>query len=158
MFCRLPYFEGTSAKVQKTIRGFFRKYDPDGLKLKLIFLDNCSYLGNFFNFKDKGPLLMRSNVVYNLKCSCGAEYVGETERNLIDRMEEHSKTSGAGLTAVGEHLKNNPDHTVDFQTPRVLGSSPYHSKLLIKEALYIQQVKPVLNEQVFSKKLFIFNV
>ena len=158
VFCRLPYLEGTSLKVQKTIRGFWKKYDPSGIRLKLIFVDNCSYLGDFFGFKDKGPLLMRSNVVYQLSCSCGAQYIGETERNLIDRMEEHSKTTGTGLSAVGEHLRDNPDHTVDFQTPGVLGSSPYHSKLLIKEALYIQQHKPVLNDQIFSKKLFVFNV
>ena len=78
--------------------------------------------------------------------------------SVIDRMEEHARTSGSGLSAVGEHLKANPDHTVDFQSPDILGASPYRSKLLIKEALYIQQYQPSLNEQVFSKKLFIFNV
>ena len=158
VFCRLPYIEGASQKVQKTIRGFLAKYDPTGTKLKLIFLDNCSYLGDSFNFKDKGPLLMRSGVVYQLSCSCGAQYIGETERNLVDRMEEHAKTEGAGLSAVGEHLKANPDHSVDFQSPKVLGSSPYHYKLLIKEALYIQQHNPILNTQVWSKKLYVFNV
>ena len=73
-------------------------------------------------------------------------------------MEEHAKTEGAGLSAVGEHLRANPDHTVDFQSPKVLDTSPYHYKLLIKEALHIQQHKPSLNSQVMSKKLYVFNV
>ena len=158
VFCRLPYIDGMSQKVQKTIRGFLGKYDPTGIKFKLVFLDNCSYLGDRFSFKDKGPLLMRSNVVYHLTCSCGEQYIGETERNLVDRMEEHARTEGSGLSAVGEHLRANPDHTVDFQSPKVLGTSPYHHKLLIKEALYIQQHQPSLNSQVWSKKLYVFNV
>ena len=68
-----------------------------------------------------------------------APHIGETERNLIDRMEEHAKISGAGLSAVGEHLKANPGNTVNLQSTDILGSSPYRSKLLIKVALYIQQ-------------------
>ena len=69
-----------------------------------------------------------------------------------------TKILGASLSAVGEHLKADPDHTVNFQSPDILGASPYRSKLLIKEALYIQQHQPSLNEQMFSKKLFIFNI
>ena len=154
IFCRLPYIEGTSSKVQKTLRGFLQKFDPTGTKFKLIFLDNCTKIGDLFPFK--GPLLMRSCIVYHLTCSCGAEYIGQTERNLVDRMLEHGKTQGANLTAVGEHLLDNPDHTVDFANPKVLGSSQYQSKLLIKEAIYIQDKKPVLNSQIYSKKLFVF--
>ena len=103
VFCKLPYLEGTSLKVQKTIRGFLRKYDPNGTRLKLVFVDKVTYVEDFFSFKDKGPSVMRNNVVYHLKCDCGAQYIGETERNLIDRMEEHARTSGSGLSAVGEH-------------------------------------------------------
>ena len=158
VYCKLPYLEGTSLKVQKTIRGFLRKFDPNETRIKLVFVDKVTYVEDFFSFKDKGPSIMRNNVVYHLKCDCGAQYIGETERNLIDRMEEHAKVSGAGLSAVGEHLKANPDHTVNFQSPDILGASPYRSKLLIKEALYIQQYQPSLNEQMFSKKLFIFNI
>jgi len=33
---------------------------------------------------------MRSNVVYQLKCSCGSVYIGQTRRNLKSRMEEHN--------------------------------------------------------------------
>ena len=73
-------------------------------------------------------------------------------------MEEHAKISGAGLSAVGEHLKAYPDHTVNFQSPDISGASPYRSKLLIKEALYIQQHQPSLNEQIFLKKLIILNI
>ena len=158
VYCRLPYLEGTSSKVQKTIRGFLTKFDPAGTRFKVIFLDNCTKLEDIFRFKDQGPELMRSNVVYHLTCSCNAQYIGETERNLCDRLAEHSKTTGKGLSAVGEHLRDNPSHTVDFQNPKILGGSQYHSKLLIKEALFIQEHSPSLNIQVIARKLHVFNI
>ena len=63
------------------------------------------------------------NCVYHIKCSCGASYVGHTERNVYLRMAENSKTSGVNLSTVGRHLSENPDHTVDFEPPDVLGYS-----------------------------------
>ena len=100
---------------------------------------------------------MHNNVVYKLVCSCGAIYIGETERNLAVRLEEHAKVTGSNLSAVGLHLAAHPDHTVDMTEPGILGSSNYRSKLLIKEALYIQEHRPILNIQVDAKKLCVFN-
>ena len=73
-------------------------------------------------------------------------------------MEEHAKTTGALLTAVGQHLAENPDHTVDFDNLEILGCSPYIHKRAIKEALYIQMHNPSLNVQTETKKLYLFNV
>ena len=145
-----------AAKLETTIR----KFDPEakGTKLNLIFVDKCTQLQNIFKFKDMGPHMMRSNVVYLVTCNCGATYIGETERNLCVRMKEHAKTEGSALTAVGQHLADNPDHVVNTHQPFVLGAARYHHQLLIKEALYIQEYKPDLNIQVEARKLHVFNV
>ena len=34
--------------------------------------------------------LERSNVAYKLKCSCGHSYIGQTQRNLKFRLDEHN--------------------------------------------------------------------
>ena len=100
---------------------------------------------------------MRSNLIYKISCSCGKKYIGQTGRNLYTRMDEHSKTDGASLTAVGEHISENPDHSVNLANPDVLGYSPYFWKRLFKESLFIQSERPELNVQRETKKLFLFN-
>ena len=128
------------------------------LKFKIIFIDKCTKVKDCFHFKDRTPDYLRSNCVYHITCSCGMSYVGQTERNIKIRMDEHSKTSGANLSAVGRHLSENPDHTVDFGEPKVLGYCTYKRKRLIKESLFIQELNPELNIQAETKRLFLFNV
>lgn len=158
IFVNLPFLQETSQKVQGSILGFLKKFDPDHKKFKVIFVDKCCKLRDCFKFKDRTPNYLASNCVYKLNCSCGLSYVGQTERNIYLRMEEHSKTQGSGLSAVGHHLADNPDHTVDFQNPEILGHSTNIYKRLVKEALFIQQHNPELNVQSETRKLYLFNV
>ena len=102
--------------------------------------------------------MMKSNLVYEIGCSCGSKYIGCTRRNLIGRFEEHLKTTTSTLTAIGQHLKDNPDHVVSDSDVIVLGYSSYQNKLFIKESLYIQEKNPNLNNQMeFKKNLIVFN-
>ena len=48
---------------------FFQKKLQDKVQLTMIHVTNK--LGQFFNHKEKQPLLLSSNVVYRLKCSSG---------------------------------------------------------------------------------------
>ena len=75
-------------------------------------------------------------------------YIGEPRRNVYTRMAEHAKTSGTNVTAVGQHLADKPGHSAN---PDVLASSRYNFKRKIKEALFIQPIKPELNTQVVSR-------
>ena len=158
IYVNLPFLNETSAKIKKTILGFLRRIDPNQQKFKIIFVDKCSKLRHYFQLKDKLPLKFRSNCIYKLKCSCGKCYIGHTTRNAYLRMEDHAKITGSLLTAVGQHLLENPEHTVDFENPEILGYSPYFNKRIIKEALYIQSHNPALNIQTETKKLILFNV
>ena len=50
--------------------------------------------------KDKEDTLEKAGVVYEVKCKdCEARYIGETERPLKTRMQEHQK----GDTRGGQH-------------------------------------------------------
>ena len=73
-------------------------------------------------------------------------------------MAEHAKTSGTNITAVGQHLADNTRNSANTANPDVLASSRYNFKRKIKEALFIQSIKPELNTQVEHKKLFLFNI
>ena len=102
---------------------------------------------------------MRHNVVYKIKCSCGKCYIGETERNLTTRLQEHSKTTGK-LTTVGEHLRDNCTHKFDFENVEILGQTDsFRIKYL--ESLFIQKYANsgvLINDAESSKPLNLFNI
>ena len=101
---------------------------------------------------------MRANVIYKIACSCGQMYIGETRRNVYTRMAEHAKTSGTNINVVGQHPADNHGHSANTANPDVLVNSSYNFKRKIKEALFIQSIKPELNKLVEHKKLFLFNI
>jgi len=97
-------------------------------------------------------------VVYKLKCSCDNSYVGQTQRNLKFRLEEHNPSkSNYQNTDVVKHLYSHPDHFVDFKNPEILASAFNHRELLIKETLLIQEQQPEINVDNFSTSLHLFN-
>jgi len=92
--------------------------------------------------------------MYKLTCSCGASYIGQTQRNLINRIEEHPTSLSS---SVCRHLQANPDHRVDFHNPEVVGSDNWR-RLQILESSLIQEHKPELNANIPSIPLRIFNL
>ena len=106
-------------------------------------------------FKDRSSLT--NNVVYYLKCfKCDADYTGETKRNTPDRMSEHNDPKSDSLVA--RHMVENDGHTFNTDNPKILAFEHKTVKRRIKEALYIQKLKPKLNVQENSYKLFLFDV
>jgi len=100
----------------------------------------------------------RCNVVYELKCSCGNSYNGQTQRNLKFRLEEHNLLkSNHQNTDVVKHLYPHPDHFVDFKNPERLASAFSHRELLIKETLLIQEQQPEINVNSFFTPFYLFN-
>ena len=115
-------------------------------------------MDNFFYHEEKQPLLLRGNVVYRLKCSCGSCYICQTRRNIKSRMEEHNlKAKISYKTDVTKHLLGNPEHTIDFEYPEVLASASNLKELLIKESILIQQHRPDINVDDSSLSLYAFN-
>ena len=97
-------------------------------------------------------------MVYTLKCSCGHSYIGQTQRNLKIRLDEHNpKKSNHQTTDVVKHLYTYPDHFMGFKNLEILASAFNDRELLIKETLLIQEQQPEINVDNFSTPLYFFN-
>ena len=98
--------------------------------------------GKLFSYKDRQSLLHLSVVVYELTCSWGQNYIGQTKRNLITRLNEYRTCE---KSEVCKHLLNNPNHEINFDSHKILNRSNHVTKLRIKETLHISKTEPQLN-------------
>ena len=126
----------------------------------------------FTNMKDKIPTLSKSNVIYEFTCpGCSATYIGLTVRTLFQRTKEHASREES---AIRNHLDEclNCEHLFsinnlfsndvipeDFKlnlvqnNVKIIGSAPWHT-LEFKEAYFIKERKPLLNNGIKASKEF----
>ena len=92
---KVPYIGKPCTEYKKKIEKLLNSYIEN---FKVIFI-TLKIRGNYFSNKDKTPDELKSNVVYEYKCSkdMGIQYIGFTSRRLI---ESKSKT------AVSDHISN----------------------------------------------------
>ena len=95
--------------------------------------------------------------MYRANCWDCNDFIGKTKRRLRDRKTEHFKapTTNCRESAIADHvfLTNHRikwDHFEISQT----GRSDMHCK--IKESLLIRDLKPALNENGGSEKLYLY--
>ena len=102
--------------------------------------------------------MQQFNVIYQLKCDCGASYIGQTGRNLINRLNNHNIDSPFRQeTDLSKHQVDNPNHKIEFNNCTILGFSNQWRKRLIKESLYIEKFNPSINIEKKSIPLYLFN-
>ena len=153
IYLRLPYLKDATSKIEGSITSCFKQMKCGSLRVR-VYYTYCR-ISNKLGFKDKSPTV--NNAVYHLQCSaCPASYVGETRRNIADRMIEHGLSSSD--SEVARHIFSNPDHTFNIDNPIILGCEQQRIKRLIKEALFIQKLRPSLNKQEKSYNLYLFDV
>ena len=126
----------------------------------------------FTNMKDKIPTLSKSYVIYEFTCpGCSASYIGLTKRTLFQRTKEHASRNESAIRmhlddcSNCEHLfsLNNmfsndvvPD---DFRlnlvrnNVKVIGNADKFT-LEFKEAFFIKEKKPLLNNGIKASKEF----
>ena len=105
------------------------------------------------------PLFKIKNNVKHLSCgvyhgisSCENNYIGETIRNVVTRIDEHEQPNGKSEPS--KHLKNNPGHQFNWM---ILSRAPSRRlKQKILEAYFIKQLNPSLNDQLDSEILTLF--
>ena len=118
-----------------------------------------------FRFKDHLSYDLVSGVVYKYRCgSCNSSYYGETDRHLKVRCGEHigispltsKKIKPWKESAISDHLLicNNIPSFDEFS---ILVHGNNRFVLEIKESLLIKRDKPVLNENISSAGLFLFD-
>ena len=134
------------------------------VKLEL-FLNHQHVLPIFFQFKDKMPCCLRSNVVYKFSCGrCNATYYGETCRHLSVRVDEHSgvspltgkKSKSKKSTAVKDDMPL-CDHIVSIDDFKILATSDSDFHVKVKEILSISRDEPILNKNEKSLPLYLFD-
>ena len=83
---------------------------------------------------------------------CGHNYIGETIRNALTRIDEHEQKNDKSEPS--KYLKNNPGHKFDWM---ILSRAPSHRlKQKILEADFIKQLNSSLNDQLDSEILILF--
>ena len=118
------------------------------------FIYETNKLKKSFTYKDKQNDLRRSSVVYKLTCTYGPNFIGQTRRILITRINEHKFDQ---RSEVCKHLLANPTHHFNFKQSEILGSIVSQKDLLLVESLLIQQHQPDLNVDGSSIRLLHFN-
>ena len=118
-----------------------------------------------FRFKDRVPYDLVSGVVYEYTCGrCNSSYYGETERHLKVSSGKHigispltfKKTKPSKESSIRDNLlecDNNP--SFDEFTILAHGNKKY--LLEIKETFLIKRDQPVLNKNISSTTLHLFD-
>ena len=152
-FICLPYKGKEGEKIISKFRDALSKATPQNVKPQFVY--KGKKLGSYFRLKDQVPLEHQSDCVYSFNNNGSTKYVGETKVRIESRSHEHCYTDKESSVykfkeETGEQIS--PD---DFQILDKGYSRRLDRKLA--EALYIKELKPILNEQVKSFKLCLFN-
>ena len=130
----LPYVRGLS----ENLRRIFNKH-----KIRTCFKCNDTLRSALVKLKDPIPVFERSGVVYEVPCKCSATYVGETKRQLHERITQHRRDT-SGQSAITDH-RYSCNHQIDWDNVRVIGNEDNFHKRKIKEAIKIHQLAPNMN-------------
>ena len=105
---------------------------------------------SLFNLKDKVSHV--SSVVYEGKCNCDENYIGETGRNVTIRWDEHSNIGK--YSELAKHLNQFPKHRFNWKILRRVPNKVRQRK--IHEAYYVMCMRPTLNNQLELTSLTLF--
>ena len=148
-FIILPYKGKDGERVLSSFRDALKDALPENIVPRFAYKGRK--IGSLFKLKDKIPVEHQSDCIYEYKDL----YVGETGVRYGERTQEHCETDKK--SAVFKYCRQNRIKATkeDF----LILDSGYPNKLSRKlaEALYIKELKPVLNQQVKSYKLCLFN-
>ena len=102
----LSYVTGVSERIRKVCRDF---------NIRTVIKSGPTLCGILTKVKDPLPTIKQSNVIYEVPCTCGKVYIGETKRRLETRLKEHKGACMRCLTdktAIAEHAWAN-DHPIN---------------------------------------------
>ena len=143
----LPY----SPKNETFAKGLITKLDHSTNELCIFrIIWRTRNIKSLFSVKDKVEHV--SNVVYIGKCSCGDEYIGETDRNVEIRWKEHGNASHNSNPS--RHLNKNITHKFEWKVIKYAPRNNIKRKIL--EAFFVSRYKPKLNNQVKMRQLTLF--
>ena len=154
----LPYKGREGENILKRFQNKIKNFLPNSVKPRISF--KGKKLGSHFRIKDKVKEEHQSDLIYKYydQFDLGNQelkYVGETKVRYGTRTYQHLNTDKK--SAVYKYIKRYKLDSTDenFGIIEKGFDKPIDRKLA--EALYIKELKPVLNEQVQSFQLHLFN-
>jgi hypothetical protein len=115
----MPYVRGLSETITRHAKQLFAD------TLRVVFSNTNSLRKNLMHVKPETEPLLK-NCIYQIKCSCGAVYIGQTKRALLRRIKEHmceinkvQDVNNKNHNKLARHAQEN-NHAVDFTTVSVL--------------------------------------
>ena len=144
---KIPYYE----ENENASKHFIRKFEAfANQRYRIAIKWITRKVKSLFKVKSKNP--HPSCVICKGKCSCGEEYIGETERNMEKCWSEHNNPTEKNEPA--RHLSNNIGHLFAWE---ILMPAPKEKRTRkILEEFFIAVQKPSVNEQVKSNVLHLF--
>ena len=76
----IPYVRGLSEELRRICGDY---------SIRVVFRSGPTLRSELMRVKDRIPVGKKSSVVYQIPCSCGMVYIGETVRRLESRVKEH---------------------------------------------------------------------
>lgn len=155
----IPYIKGLSEKLSKMLK-------MQNKDLQIAYKNNN---GKNFHTRPKDNLNhMKSHIIYEVKCSCNAKYVGLTIQNLKDRMEQHERDMNSAQnslateelvnkTELTKHCANSTSsdltHKFNTEAPRILCNNKNYYKLQMLETLHIAYTDNTVNKRTDTNGL-----
>ena len=148
----LPYLGKLSLQIRTRINRAMKNKLPHG-NFRIVFQSKCKLI-NFFTFKDKIPIFLRSGIVYKFKCGgCNATYYGKTKCHFKVRICEHlgvsaltgKRVKGDNDSAIKEHYLF-CNHSSGFDKFSILARNNNYFKVMLMESLLINRDHPPLNK------------
>ena len=159
----LPHLRKLSLQIRTRIKCIMKNKLPY-CNVQFVFHTKCK-ISNFFTFKEKIPLVLRSGIAYKFQCvSCNATYYGKTKHHFKVRMCEHlgisaltgKRVKGDDDSAIKEHLLF-CNHQPDFEDFSILATNNNDFKVTLMESLLINRDHPPLNKNKQSLLLELFD-
>lgn len=147
IYVSLPYIKNTSERVGRILK----KYD-----INIAHKPTRSLKSEICCLKDHRPVSDRAGVVYRFDCGdCDAVYVGETGRQVKDRMREHQRdvVTQKCVSKVYNHV-NDTGHAFDFDNVRVLDNCSHSKVRLHLESMHTHMQSNPLNRSLTLNNIY----
>ena len=161
LYIKFPFFGIEGDKLKTDLKKLLEKYFPY-IRPNFIFTNSLK-IGSFFKFKDPLPKECVSSVIYKFSCPlCGGSYIGSTIKSLKCRASQHNNISSrtglpvkAGNSSIMEHVNRSCNTNIDLSHFSIIDKVEGEFNLRLLESVYINKVKPNLNNHNSAVKLHI---
>ena len=154
----LPYKGEKGKTLMKSLNNTLVNVLPKGHTTKIIY--SGKKLGSYFNIKDQTKIQHQNDLIYYTECpenDCLENYVGETERRLQERVDEHGGKDNKSHVLKYTYESGHKGVSINDFKALIKGFKNHKMKRKISEALFIKKIQPTLNKQENSVSLILFN-